>query len=79
MPKAKKVEEDRVAMQSATRNPLGHTLAELNDSIVDLPAFEDKKILKVLNVSISEDTEPVYMCVNEDGDKVSVPVEHFNQ
>lgn len=35
--------------------------------------YQGKKLIKVLSVSIGEDTAKSYICVNEDGDKVEVP------
>lgn len=73
-----KSEQRRVAVQSATRNPVGHSVKDLNDNLADFEEFEGVKILEVLSVSISEDQEPTYKAVVSGGKVVDIPADHFN-
>ena len=46
-----------------------------NKNIVDIPeeVLKEKKILKVLNIIISEEGDDLYNCVMEDGSTKAIP------
>jgi hypothetical protein len=62
------------------KNPVGQNVEELNASIKSgdmVVSHNDKEVLRVLSLSISDDQEPTYKCVMEDGEKADVPATNF--